>query len=62
MVGSGVQEKFMGKKSHNGYLDGTDEEGLIILKTQDHEIKINFSEIDKANIDFNWAIENKNYN
>ena len=57
-----LKEKFMGKKSHNGYLDGTDEEGLIILKTQDYEIKINFSEIDKANIDYNWAIENKSYN
>ena len=52
----------MGKKSHDGYLEGTDEEGLIILKTQDYEMKINFSEINKANIDFNWAIENKSYN
>ena len=41
---------------------GTDEEGLIILKTQDCEMKIDFSEINKANIDLNWAIENKSYN
>ena len=57
-----LKENFRGKKSHNGYLEGINEEGLIILKKQDYEMKINFSEIEKANIDFNWAIENKSYN
>ena len=57
-----LKEKFMGKKTYNGYLEGTDENGFIILKTQDCKMKINFSEINKANIDLNWAIENKSYN
>ena len=49
----------MGKKSHIGFLRGVDEKDLIILKTEDFEMKIDFTEIDKANIDINWAIENK---
>ena len=47
----------MGKKSHNGFLLGIDKDNLIILKTEEFEMKIDFLEIDKANIDMNWAIE-----
>ena len=32
---------------------------FIILETEDYEMKINMSEIDKSNIDLKWAIENK---
>ena len=52
----------MGKKSHSGFLRGVDEKNLIILKTDDFEMNIDFLEIDKANIDINWAIENKQIN
>jgi ribosome maturation factor RimP len=48
----------MGRKSHSGFLQGVDKDNLIILKTEEFEIKIDFLEIDKANIDTNWAIEN----
>ena len=34
----------------------------IILKTEEFEMKIDFLEIDKANIDMNWAIENNKIN
>ena len=57
-----LKEIFMGKKSHNGFLQGVDKENLIILKTKEFEMKIDFLEIDKANIDMNWAIENKKFN
>ena len=57
-----LKEIFMGKKSHNGFLQGLDKDNLIILKTEDFEMKINFLEIDKANIDMNWAIENNKIN
>ena len=53
-----LKETFMGKKSHNGFLQGVDKYNLIILKTEEFEMKIDFLEIDKANIDTNWAIEN----
>ena len=53
-----LKEMFMGKKSHNGFLKGVDKDNLIILNTEEFEMKINFFEIDKANIDMNWAIEN----
>ena len=52
----------MGKKSHNGFLLGVDKDDLILLKTEEFEMKIDFLEIDKANIDMNWAIENKAIN
>ena len=35
-----------------------DENGIIILETEENQIKINFLEIEKANIDPDWAIEN----
>ena len=57
-----LKEVFMGKKSHNGFLQGVNEENLIILKTEEFEMKIDFLEIDKANIDMNWAIENNKIN
>ena len=57
-----LKEGFMGKKSHNGFLQGVDEDNRIILKTEEFEMKIDFSEIDKANIDMNWAIENNKIN
>ena len=57
-----LKEIFMGKKSHNGFLQGVDKENLIILKTNEFEMKIDFLEIDKANIDMNWAIENNKFN
>ena len=34
------------------------ENGDIILKTEEYEIKLGFFEIDKANIDSDWAIKN----
>ena len=48
------------QKSHKGFLKGLDKQGSIVLETEENEMKINFSEIDKSNIDLNWAIENKN--
>jgi ribosome maturation factor RimP len=57
-----LKETFMGKKSHNGFLQGVDKDNLVILKTEDFEMKIDFLEIDKANIDMNWAIENNKIN
>ena len=57
-----LKEIFLGKKSHNGFLQGVDKDNLIILKTEDFEMKIDFLEVDKANIDMNWAIENNKIN
>jgi len=53
-----LKEKFLGKKTYKGFLKGVDKEGKILLETENHEIKFNFFEIEKANIDLNWAIEN----
>ena len=53
-----LKDKFMGKKKYNGFLKGVNENGNIILETEENEIKINFLEIEKANIDPDWAIEN----
>ena len=53
-----LKDKFMGKKKYNGFLKGVNENGSIILETEESEIKINFLEIEKANIDPDWAIEN----
>ena len=56
-----MKEAYLGNRSHKGFLQGIDKEGLIVLETEDHEMKINFSEIEKSNIDLNWAIENEEY-
>ena len=53
-----LKDKFMGKKKYMGFLKGVDENEVIILETEENEIKINFLEIEKANIDPDWAIEN----
>tara|TARA_B110000914_G_C15368872_1_gene402185 strand:- start:56 stop:559 length:504 start_codon:yes stop_codon:yes gene_type:complete len=55
-----LKETYLGKKSHKGFLKGLDKQGSIVLETEENEMKINFSEIDKSNVDLNWAIENKN--
>ena len=54
-----LKETFMGKKSHMGFLQGVNKDNLIILKTEEFEMKIDLFEIDKANLDMNWAIDNK---
>ena len=53
-----LKEKFNGKKTFRGFLQGVDENDDILLETDEHEIKINFIEIEKANIDPDWAIQN----
>ena len=53
-----LKDKFMGKKKYIGILKGVNENESIILETEENEIKINFLEIEKANIDPDWAIEN----
>lgn len=57
-----LKEIYMGKKSYTGFIQGVDKDNQIIFKTEESEIKIDFMEIDKANIDINWAIENNNIN
>jgi len=57
-----LKEKFLGKKTFKGFLQGIDEKDNIIFRTDDHEIKIKYLEIEKANIDPDWAIENNNIN
>ena len=52
-----LKDKFIGKKKYSGFLRGVDKNGNIILETEENEIKINFLEIEKANIDPDWAIE-----
>ncbi len=54
-----LKELFLNKKTHKGLLKGVDKDGLIVIDNEDYEIKINLAEIDKCNIDLNWAIENK---
>ena len=53
-----LKEKFLGKKTYRGFLKGVDKKGKVLFETEDHKIKFNFFEIEKANIDPNWAIEN----
>ncbi len=53
-----LKENFLGKKNFKGFLKGVDKNGNILLETENHEIKFNFMEIEKANIDPNWAIRN----
>jgi ribosome maturation factor RimP len=55
-----LKEAYLGNRSHKGFLQGIDKEGLIVLETEYHELKINFSEIEKCNIDLNWSIQNEN--
>ena len=57
-----LKEKFLGKKTYKGFLRGVDDNGKILLATEEHEIKFNFFEIEKANIDPNWAIKNNQFN
>ena len=54
-----LKEEYLGKRSHKGFLKGIDKKEFIILETEEYEMKINLSEIDKSNIDLKWAIENK---
>ena len=54
-----LNEEYLGKKVHKGFLKGVDKKEFIILETEEHEMKITLSEIDKSNIDLKWAIENK---
>ena len=51
-----LKEKFLGKKTYKGFLGGVDENGKILLETEEHKIKINFLEIEKANIDPNLSL------
>ena len=53
-----LKEKFNGKKIYKGFLQGIDKNGYILLETDEHEMKVNFLEIEKANIDPDWAIKN----
>ena len=57
-----LKEKFLGKKTYKGFLAGVDENGKILLETNDYEIKLNFFEIEKANIDPHWALKNNQIN
>ena len=53
-----LKEKLNGKKIFKGFLKGIDENGYILLETEDYEMKIDFLEIEKANIDSDWSIKN----
>ena len=53
-----LKEKFLGKKTYKGFIKGVDKNGKILLETENDKLKLNFLEIEKANIDSNWAIEN----
>ena len=53
-----LKEKFKGKKTYKGLLQGIDENKYILLETEEHELRFNFSEIEKANLDPDWAIKN----
>ena len=57
-----LKEKFLGKKTYKGFLGGVDKDGKILLETEDHEIRLNFIEIEKANIDLEWSIKNNQIN
>ena len=52
------EQKFNGKKTYKGFLQGIDENGYILLETEDYEMKVDFLEIEKANIDPDWSIKN----
>ena len=53
-----LKEKFNGKKTYKGILQGIDKNGYILLETEEHEMRLDFLEIEKANIDPDWAIKN----
>ena len=53
-----LKEKFNGKKTYKGFLQGIDKNGYILLETEDYEMKVDFLEIEKANIDPDWSIKN----
>ena len=53
-----LKQKFKGKKTYKGFLQGVDENGYILLETENHEMRVNFLEIEKANLDPDWAIKN----
>ena len=53
-----LKDKFLGKKTYKGFLKGVDKNGKILLETENDKIKFNFFEIEKANIDPNWAVKN----
>ena len=53
-----LKEKFNGKKTYKGFLQGIDENGYILLDTDGFEMKVDFLEIEKANIDPDWSIKN----
>ncbi len=57
-----LKEKFLGKKTYKGFLKGIDRNGKILLETEKNKLKFNFLEIEKANIDPNWAIDNNQFN
>ena len=57
-----LKEKFLGRKTYKGFLGGVDENGKILLETDEDEIKFNFLEIEEANIVPNWAIKNNQVN
>ena len=53
-----LKDKFLGKKTFKGFLKGVDKNGKILLETENDKIEFNFLEIEKANIDPNWAVKN----
>ena len=53
-----LKEKYLGKKTYKGFLKGIDKNGNILIETDKNKLKFNFLEIEKANIDPNWAMEN----
>ena len=57
-----LKDKFLGKKTYKGFISKVDENQNIILRTDEHEIKVNFLEIESGNIDPDWAIENNKIN
>ena len=57
-----LKDKFLGKKTYKGFISEVDENQNIILRTHEHEIKVNFLEIESGNIDPDWAIENNKIN
>ena len=57
-----LKEEFLGKKTYKGVLKGVDKNGKILLETDTHKIRFNFLEIEKANIDPNWALQKNSSN
>ena len=51
-----LKELYMGKKNYKGFIDEINEKGSIIINTLDHKMTIDFHEIEKSNIDLDWAI------